>query len=211
MTLRILTICTGNICRSPFAAKLLASKLDRTAFKTASAGTSAMAEEPMQKTMQQIARSMGVKGTEKHRARALTPQVVAQADLLLGMEREHRSEAARLHPRAARISFTLLEFAHIVTYINDGQLQTLLLQNTDSQTAAIDAAVRMRGVVPRLNPDRLYDLQDPFGRSRQVYVRSGVQIEQAVDRIVNFFERAAKLSAALHNGHPSIVTTHDRK
>lgn len=211
MTIRILTICTGNICRSPFAARLLATKLNRSEFKTASAGTSAMLGDPMQDTMRHIANRLGVKGAEKHRAHAVTPAVVAQADLILGMEREHRSEAAKLQPSAARRSFTLLEFAHIVTYINDGQLQTLLLQSAGSPTAAIDAAVRMRGVVPRLTPDRLYDLQDPYGRSRQVYARSAIQIEQAVDRIAKFFERAAELNEALKNGHPAVVTMYDRE
>lgn len=211
MTIRILTICTGNICRSPFAARLLATKLDRKQFRTASAGTSAMLGDPMQETMQQLAKKLGVEGTEKHRAHSVTAGVVAQADLILGMEREHRSEAARFQPSAARRSFTLLEFAHIVSYINDGQLQTLLLQSGDTPTAAIEAVVRMRGVVPRLNPDRLYDLQDPYGRSRQVYARSAQQIEQAVDRIARFFEHAAELSAALKNGYPAIVTMNDRK
>lgn len=211
MTLGILTICTGNICRSPFAARLLATKLDRTNFKSASAGTSVMLGDPMQDTMQHLATRLRVKGVENHRAHALTQGVVAQADLLLGMEREHRSEAAKLQPSAARRSFTLLEFAHIVTYINDGQLQTLMLNSGNTPTAAIDAAVRMRGVVPRLNPDRLYDLQDPYGRSRQAYARSAIQIEQAVDRIAKFFDRAQDLSAALKNGHPAVVTMQNRK
>lgn len=211
MTLRILTICTGNICRSPFAAKLLATRLDRTQFKIASAGTSAMLGDPMHATLQQIAQEMGIRGTGRHRAHALTPRLVSQADLLLGMERDHRSAAAKLQPSAARRSFTLKEFAHVASYINDGQLQTLLLQREDSSVAAIDAVMRMRGVVPRLAPDRLYDLQDPYGRSSQVFARSALQIEQAVDRIASFFDRAAKLSAALHNGQPKIATMHDRK
>ncbi|KIT90222.1 hypothetical protein QT22_00440, partial [Staphylococcus aureus] len=99
-TLRILTICTGNICRSPFAAKLLASKLDRTQFKVASAGTSAMLGDPMQETMQRIAADMGVRWRDEHSARVLTHGLVGQADLILGMEREHRSQAAKLQPSA---------------------------------------------------------------------------------------------------------------
>lgn len=211
MTLRILTICTGNICRSPFASKLLATKLDRTQFKIASAGTSAMLGAPMQDSMRHLAVRLGIPGADKHRAQSLTPGAVSQADLVLGMGREHRSEAAKLQPSAARYSFTLLEFAHIASYISDDQLQRLLLQNGDSPTAAIDAATRMRGVVPRLSPERLYDLPDPYGRSRQMYARSAAHIEQAVDQIVGFFQRTAELTAALRDGHSAVVAMQDRK
>jgi len=211
MTLRILTICTGNICRSPFAAKLLAAKLDRNQFKVASAGTSAMLGAPMQETMQSIAIDMGIRWNDEHRAHALTPGLVGQADLILGMEREHRSEAAKLQPSAARRAFTLLEFAHIVSSIDEEQLQQLLCLNSDSPTAGIDAVTRMRGVVPRLNPDRLYDLQDPYGRSQQVYERSAAHIEQAVDQIVSFLQRTAEFTAASKNGHSTIVAMQDRK
>lgn len=210
MTLRILTVCTGNICRSPFAAKLLAAKLDRTQFKVASAGTSAMLGDPMQETMQRIATDMGIRGNDEHRARALTQGVVSQADLILCMEREHRSEAAKLQPSAARRAFTLREFAHIVSSINDDQLQQLLFLNSDSPTAAIDAVMRMRGVVPRLSPERL-DLQDPYGRSRQMYARSAAHIDQAVKQTVRFFQRTAELTAAFKDGPSAIVPVQDRK
>lgn len=211
MTLRILTVCTGNICRSPFAARLLATKLDRTKYKTASAGTSAMGGAPMQETTRAIAKDYGVKGTETHRAQGLTAKAVAQADLILGMEREHRSEAAKLHPSAARRSFTLLEFAHIVSSIEDIQLQAMLARHSESPSAPIEAAMRLRGVVPRLSPDRLYDLQDPYGRSNQAYLRSAVQIEQALEQIVDYFYRVAQAKAALHNGHPPVVAKQRRK
>src|SRR5690625_3439597 len=211
MTIRILTICTGNICRSPFAAKLLAAKLDRAQFKVASAGTSAMLGDPMQDTMHRIAMDMGMRWNDEHRARALTQGLVGQADLILGMEREHRSEAAKLQASAARRAFTLLEFAHIVSSIDEEHLKHLLCLNGDSPTAASDAATRRPGVVPRLNPDRLYDLQDPYGRSQQVYERSAAHIEQAVDQIVSFLQRTAEFTAASKNGHSTIVAMQDRK
>jgi len=209
MTLRILAVCTGNICRSPFAAKLLAAKFDRDHFRVASAGTSAMLGDPMQDTMQEIATEKGIRGLE-HDARALTEGLVSQADLILGMEREHRSEAARLHPSAAKRAFTMLEFAHIVSSIDEDQLQRLL-HNTDSPTAAIEAAARMRGMVSRLTPERLYDLPDPFGRSRQVYARSAAHMEEAIDQIVSFFQRTVELTAASEDTDAAIAAMQDRK
>lgn len=194
MTIRILTICTGNICRSPLAAALLATKLDPKHFEVTTAGTSPVTGEHIQDTMQRIAVRMGATDVSNHRAIGITRDEVSNADLILGMDREHRRATAKLQPNAARRSFTLLEFAHVVSYIGETSIDTQLKINGNRPLAALETVMRMRGVVPRLTPDRLYDVPDPYGRSKQVYERSAKQIERAVDQIVTFFERASALT-----------------
>ena len=48
---RVLTVCTGNICRSPFIERALQAELDRSwgpgVVEVTSAGTGAMVGEPM--------------------------------------------------------------------------------------------------------------------------------------------------------------------
>ncbi len=47
---RLLTVCTGNVCRSPYAAALLGAGLDWArpgAFRVASAGTPALVGRPV--------------------------------------------------------------------------------------------------------------------------------------------------------------------
>lgn len=173
MTLQILTICTGNVCRSPLAAQLLTNQLDPTRFEIASAGTSALIGDHMPEPAQRIATRLGLKGATTHRAAALTEHALASADLILAMDREHRSHAAQMLPTVVRRSFTLLEFAHIVTHL-------------EPSDAPLEQAMRMRGVVPRLSSGRQYDVEDPYGRSKQVYERSTKQILRAVDDIVQF-------------------------
>src|SRR6476620_12469959 len=59
---RILTVCTGNICRSPVAERLLQAGLDRMkpgAFEVESAGTRAMVGQPVQPSSADIIRSYG--------------------------------------------------------------------------------------------------------------------------------------------------------
>lgn len=194
MTIRILTICTGNICRSPLAAQLLAAKLGSTHFEVATAGTSPVVGEPMQETMQRIAARMGAIDVSEHRAIGMQRDAVAHADLILGMDREHRRAAAKLLPNAAQRSFTLLEFAHVVSSIDTSHLDDQAQPNGDRALEGLEIAMRMRGVVPRLTPERLYDVPDPYGRSKQVYERSAKQIERAVDQIVTFFQRVAGLT-----------------
>ena len=192
--MRILTVCTGNICRSPLAAQLLASRLDPAVFEVASAGTSPVIDDQMPHTAQRIAERLGVVSPESHRAAALTPEALQQADLVLGMDREHRRWAAQLEPTAVRRSFTLIEFAHIVTQADCDKMSDLIDATENIEMAALKAVMRMRGVVPRLRPERAYDVEDPYGRSKQVYERSSRQILRAVEDVVAFFDRARSLA-----------------
>lgn len=203
--IRILTICSGNVCRSPLAAQILQSRLDSAKFQTESFGTSVMVGDHMPEEAQRISRRLGVTGAEEHRAVALTPDAVSRADVILGMERRHRRKAAQLHPTAARSAFTLLEFAHIVSEISDEQLTALFQNNFDAKTMELEAVARMRGVVSRLATGRLYDIEDPYGRSQQVFERSAKQIETAVDHIVAFFDRTAELTKSLTPRTPKVT------
>ena len=51
----ILTVCTGNLCRSPAAERLLASKLGPTV-KVSSAGTHALVGQPISEPMAALLR-----------------------------------------------------------------------------------------------------------------------------------------------------------
>lgn len=189
MTIRILTICTGNVCRSPLAAGLLAARLDPACFEVSSAGTSALVGDQMPAPAQRIAARMGSQGSTNHRAVALTEEALSNAHLILGMERDHRRRAALIQPTVVRRTFTLLEFSHIASNIDDEQLAALVSGHETRQLAALGAVMRMRGVVPRLSSPRLYDVADPYGRSKQAYERSSKQVEAAVQQIVAFFRR----------------------
>lgn len=206
MTLHILTLCAGNVCRSPLAAQLLAARLSTRHFEVASAGTSPVIGELMEEAMQRIATRLGATGGSSHQATGLTQRAVAQADLILGMDREHRRAAAKLLPNAARRCFTLLEFAHVVSFIDAAMIERQLKSTGDRALDVLNIAMRMRGVVPRLSPDRLYDVPDPYGRSKQVYERSAKQIERAVDQIATFFYQTAALTEPATGNDTTVIT-----
>lgn len=191
--IRILTICTGNICRSPLAAQLFQAGLPTARYEIASAGISVLAGEHSTEEALRVASDLGLSGAADHRAAVLTSEAVAAADLILGMERTHRRKAARSYPAAAKRAFTLLEFAQVASQLGDEQLKRLMEDQPDHTTAALDAAARMRGVVPRLPDSRLYDVEDPYGRSWQIYQRSARQIATAVEQIVDFLDRTTPL------------------
>lgn len=108
---------------------------------------------------------------EPFAARQLTPALVAEADIVLGLTRDHRADAVRLVPSAVRRTFTLLEFARIVATpearVSAGGA------GADRLRELIAVAGPLRGGGPHGRPD---DVPDPYGRDRQAF-------EEALDLI----------------------------
>lgn len=202
--IRVLTLCTGNVCRSPLAAQLLAARLDPTSFRVESAGLSPLTGDYMPEETRRIAARMGLHDGKEHRARAVTEESIAESDLILGMSRQHRGAAVLLHPSAVRRTFTLLELAHVVSQISDQQVSSLREHNPDVEAAVLNTVMRMRGAVPRLRSGQLYDAEDPYGRSNQAFERSAKQIEYAVDQIAEFFHR-------MFDMHPTAQEERDQR
>lgn len=88
---RVIVVCTGNICRSPMAAGLLAHQLSGdlgSAIEVASAGTNALQGYPAQDHALEIMARIGI-DISGHRGRQLTREMARSADLILAMEMAH--------------------------------------------------------------------------------------------------------------------------
>lgn len=97
---RILIVCVGNICRSPTAEYLLRQQLASTGAAVESAGLGALVGKPMDPFALQLLAEHGLDGSP-HRARQLTTSMLRDADLVLGMEREHVARMMRQVPEAS--------------------------------------------------------------------------------------------------------------
>ncbi len=186
---RILFVCTGNICRSPFAElltrHLLAQRLpsDQVArFVVASAGTQAMTGAAMHLLTRDHLPRWGVERAagETHIARNLDRITLASADLVLTADREHRAEVVSQHPPLLHSTFCLREFARLLAPVS-------LRRTGDDPVlrarAAVSTAALRRGHVTWVN--KADDVvPDPYGRSRGVHHQSTDMIGAALREVL---------------------------
>ncbi len=175
---RILTVCTGNICRSPAAERLLRRALaDSPAeqpIEVGSAGVHAVVGHPIQEQMAALLQADGV-NAGGFEARQLTPDLVRSADLVLAADRTHRESVLRLVPAALRRTFMMKEFVRLATQLpsNDGpatmddRLRWLIVQ-----------VPMMRG--RNLVPEGADDIIDPFGGTPGDYRAAYLDVRKAV-------------------------------
>ena len=193
MTFRILTVCTGNVCRSPLAEQLLRARLNPSIVTVKSAGVSALVGVGMPEPALEWANRLGVTDAASHVAQQVTVELIRGADLVLAMSREHRRALVELTPAATRKTFTIRELAHIAAGIGDDELRAEVAGSTDAVEAlraAVDLASALRGVVePVASPDDL-DVIDPYRQSAAVYEQSATQLAPAADAVAVFLARA---------------------
>jgi protein-tyrosine phosphatase len=173
----ILTVCTGNICRSPAVARLLTQKLGPTV-SVSSAGTHALVGHPIAEPMARLLRNSGAEDGA-FAARRLTEKLLKEADLVLTLTRDQRSVAVDVWPPVVRRTFTLREFARLL-----GQVDlSVLPDGTPGKRlwTALPQVVATRGLGRTSAEDD--DVIDPYRLSDEVYAASFAQITSAVEAI----------------------------
>ncbi|MFT8395136.1 hypothetical protein [Propionibacterium sp.] len=183
MTLRVLTVCTGNICRSPAAAAMLNAALPGVVEAT-SAGTRSVRDSDMEPHIRQLLVSRGIT-PDPHRAHTVTERELDGIDLVLTMTTDQRGAVAELNPMAVRRSFTLKEFARIaVDLVDSGRVQWQAHDEPEERLRQmVEPASRYRG--RSFTGDD--DVKDPYGGTQTDYEQAIVQIEQAVETIRRTF------------------------
>lgn len=188
---RVLIVCTGNVCRSPFIERLLQSQLAKQrpgstagdpGILVHSAGTGALAGSAMddRAAAQLVANGGDPMGFI---ARDLTPALIAESDLVLTATRAHRGRVATMHPKAMRRMFTFRDFADLVSGM-DGLGADV--PQTDSGVwvrQVTERAAACRGLTPPLEPARA-DIVDPFRREDKVFAIMAQQIVDSMPAVV---------------------------
>lgn len=106
---KILTVCTGNICRSPAAEYLLRQRLEKAGNwkgEVRSAGIGALVNHPADDNVLALMLAQGI-DLSAHRGAQLTVEQLRQADLVLVMEKHHRDAVLDMDPTARGKTFLL--------------------------------------------------------------------------------------------------------
>ncbi|HEX6207343.1 MAG TPA: low molecular weight phosphatase family protein [Actinomycetota bacterium] len=177
--LRVLFVCTGNICRSPLAEAFLldrARRLPEGLVSVRSAGTWGREGHPAMPETIVIGVEHGL-DVGDHAATPLTADLIEGQDLLVGMARDHVAEIARMVPGSASRAFTLKELAHLLSALEEPPPRPDE-RAARKRIAAADELRRARG-----GPADA-DVADPIGLGHDVYRTVAGEIEAAVDRVV---------------------------
>lgn len=167
----IVIVCTGNICRSPLAERLLQIRLSSNpCFEVSSAGLHAVVGAPMDPDAAHQLKVHGGDPDNLH-GEQITDMHVKAADLILTMTRKQRDELIREFPLAMHRTFTMTEFA---------VLSELIAKVSSSFVETISMSAQMRAQIRLSDRD---DVSDPINASLAVHEVVGNQIADLVDRI----------------------------
>lgn len=169
-------MCTGNVCRSPVAERLLDHALGAAGHEVVvrSAGTHALPRGADGDTVR-AARAIGIDLSD-HIARRLTAALVVTegADLVVTMTREHLRTVVALDRNAWPRTFTLKELAR------DATNET---QRHPDMAAWLDRLGEARRAVDLLAASSEDDLPDPIGCPYETHVEMVDEVQRLVTRI----------------------------
>jgi protein-tyrosine-phosphatase len=168
---RILIVCTGNLCRSPMASAVLQRVLSEkgcTGIEVVSAGTWAVEGDHAAAEACAVVAERGMDLTS-HRSRPLVMDELRRADLVIAMTSVHLREIQSLDPVAAGKTLLLKELAEL----------------SFGEPPDGDQQSRLRSVLAATRPEwrRALDLDDPMGLPRASYERCLSEIERALESL----------------------------
>ena len=190
---RVLLVCVGNVCRSPFAERLLRLRLSEAGvadgtFEVSSAGTGSPGGAPMSAPMRERLEALGG-DAEGFAARQVQPPMLEQAGLVLAATREIRGRVLEDVPGALRRTFTVRELAALAPGAPHDLSLPDLVRACAERRSRVDAA--------------LADVADPIGRPDDVQDAVAAQLDEAVTAIAGLLahrELDARAGTALQ--HP---------
>jgi protein-tyrosine phosphatase len=183
----ILFVCHANLCRSPMAEFLARRALDDAfgwqarSVVVASAGTHAYAGSPMHPGSATVLAEAGADGVS-FVSRRVDARVLAGADLVLTAGRVQRSACAELAPEVLGRTFTLLQFARLVTAVPP--VPALVTGPPVRRMRTLVEQVRAhRHRAPRA-PAADDELADPVGRPVEEFRECAATIWQSFGAVV---------------------------
>ncbi|MHB1535673.1 MAG: arsenate reductase/protein-tyrosine-phosphatase family protein [Acidimicrobiales bacterium] len=174
--MRILFVCTGNQCRSPMAAALAQADLDRRG--VAAEVTSAGFMGAGQPAPDEVVKAMSAVGIDLsgHRSQPVEPGLLAEADLVVAMARQHLIELSLLSPDNWERCFTFADLLRRAEQVGPRL-------GGEDLPAWVRRLGRGRARAGLLQLDLADDVDDPMGRRQVAYDRTRDQLAEMVAQL----------------------------
>jgi protein-tyrosine-phosphatase len=193
-TARILFVCTGNLCRSAMAERLAVVALGAQSGvgspgpRISSAGTAAADGRPMHPDSARALVALGGDPSDFF-SRRLVSEHLEDVDLVLTATREHRAQVLGRRPDLMRRTFTILEAAALVPFVDTADVAPLMTsERTRLLATALDGARSRRAGGPE------DDLTDPIDQPAEVHAAVAGQIARSLQPVLRFVGPAPSLS-----------------
>jgi protein-tyrosine phosphatase len=184
--LRILVVCTANVCRSPVSAMMLdRSLLERDIDAIVESAGFLDAGMPACPMMNAFGAELGI-DLSYHRSRQVDPFVIGEARLVLAMERRHA--------RDLMVTFDV-GFERIFTvggFVAQSVSTPPMGEGFDEWLGRI-APCRTHAEFLGANCD--HDVVDPHGESKRIHRRAFDHLQTAMDQVADVVARACDGSA----------------
>lgn len=172
--MRVLFVCTANICRSPLASALFAKSAHVSGASDARSASAGFLEggRPVHDSVVRLLDERGVDVSRK-KSQQLSIDVVEKADLILTMTSEHARGVVSRFPSVISDVYTQRHFGRIVTpRRTDASIREWLDELNTSNRRAY------------LGDDDELDIPDPIGQNHKVFTDLTVELEQSIDWIM---------------------------
>ena len=172
--MKIVFVCTGNLCRSPMAEVLLRDALDRRGCKdieVSSVGTWAYPGSGATEVAVEVMKEMGI-DLSSHSSRDAKAEELEGADLIVAMTSVHMRELRSMAPQVIDKTVMLKELAEIK------------LSPTGD-----DRPSRLKALLTGDRPPsrRSLDVDDPMGLPRAAYERCARELKAGTDLLAELF------------------------
>ena len=177
----ILFVCTGNQCRSPMAAAMLSRLLSERGSEFAVDSSGFVSEgAPCPEDVKEVMTPLGY-DLSAHRSKSVSSALLASAQVVVGMTRQHLVDLSIVHPSVWSRTFTFSEIVRLGEECPSRRSSETL----PSWVARIGGG---RHGARILELPLSEDVPDPIGKPLKAYLRTRDQLGELTTRLADLVE-----------------------
>lgn len=179
--LRVLFVCTGNICRSPMGELMFPLFFYSNDIVADSAGIQGLPNSPIDPSSARLLAADNI-DTQEFRSKRLTPQLALKSDLILCFTQRQRTKIIELAPRARSRTFQLNDFTTLCEYC---RMHALI--SGDDTKERLNSILKNASLAQAHIPPT-QDIDDPYRKDFRVFESAHKQIQQDIAEIASALE-----------------------